>query len=56
MAASLGVAKDVAHQALYVGVDLTGLVPIPGLSTAAKTLLAIWDAADKVDVRESSAS
>ncbi|KAF9039833.1 hypothetical protein BJ165DRAFT_1530849 [Panaeolus papilionaceus] len=50
VASSLDIAADVAHQALYVGVDLLDLAPIPGLSTAAKTLLAIWDAADKVDL------
>jgi hypothetical protein len=31
-------------------VELLDLAPIPGLATAAKTLLNIWDAVEAVDV------
>jgi len=33
-----------------MGVELLDLAPIPGLATAAKTLLNIWDAVEAVDV------
>jgi hypothetical protein len=42
---------DIAHQALIVGVDLLELAPVPGLRAAALTLLNVWDALQKVDVR-----
>ena len=47
---TLGTAADVVHEALYVGVELFDLAPVPGLSLAARTLLNIWDAAQNVDV------
>jgi hypothetical protein len=34
-----------------MGVDLLDLAPVPGLGTAAVTLLNVWDALQKVDVR-----
>jgi len=34
-----------------VGVDLLDLAPVPGLRAAALTLLNVWDALQKVDVR-----
>lgn len=39
-----------AHEALYFGVEVLDFAPIPGLATAAKTLLNIWDAFETVDV------
>ncbi|PPQ72431.1 hypothetical protein CVT24_003126 [Panaeolus cyanescens] len=50
VASSIDWGADIAHEALYVGVELLDFVPIPGLSVAAKTLLAIWDAAEEVDL------
>ncbi|PPR04893.1 hypothetical protein CVT26_012713 [Gymnopilus dilepis] len=47
---TLGTAADVVHEALYVGVELFDLAPVPGLSLAARTLLNIWDAAQNVDM------
>jgi len=41
---------DVAHELLIVGSDFLELAPIPGLSPAARSLLEIWDAVQKVDV------
>ena len=34
-----------------MGVDLLDLAPVPGLRVAALTLLNVWDALQKVDVR-----
>jgi hypothetical protein len=34
-----------------MGVDLLDLAPVPGLRAAAVTLLNVWDALQKVDVR-----
>ena len=39
------------HQALVMRVDLLGLAPVPGLRAVAVTLLNVWDALQKVDVR-----
>ncbi|KAF9555212.1 hypothetical protein CPC08DRAFT_139849 [Agrocybe pediades] len=47
---ALGTAADVAHEALFLGVELLELAPIPGLRAAASTLLDIWDAAQNVDM------
>jgi hypothetical protein len=46
----LGTAADVAHEALFIGVDLLDLAPVPGLKPAAELLLNIWDASQQVDV------
>lgn len=44
MAASIG------HEALFAGVDLLQLAPVPGLNTAGNILLNIWDAIELVEV------
>lgn len=54
IASSLGTVADVAHEALYIGVELLDLAPIPGLAPAAKTLLNIWDAVEAVDMHRLS--
>ncbi|KAK7455814.1 hypothetical protein VKT23_010848 [Stygiomarasmius scandens] len=48
-ASVLGTAGLVAHEALLVSVDLLELAPVPGLRSAASTLLTIWDALQMVD-------
>jgi hypothetical protein len=47
----IGTSLNITHQALVTGVDLLDLAPVPGLRAAALTLLNIWDALQKVDVR-----
>lgn len=37
------------HDVLDIGSDALGLVPIPGLATAAATLLKIWDCVSQVE-------
>ena len=44
MAASIG------HEILFTGVDLLQFAPVPGLNTAGKILLSIWDAVELVEV------
>jgi abelson tyrosine-protein kinase 1 len=44
MAASIG------HEVLFTGVDLLQFAPVPGLDTAGKILLGIWDAVEMVEV------
>ena len=39
----MGTAADIAHEALFIGVDLLDLAPVPGLRPAAQLLLNIWD-------------
>jgi hypothetical protein len=46
----LGIAADITHEALFIGVDLLELAPVPGLKPAAQLLLNIWDASRLVDV------
>ncbi|KAJ8507429.1 hypothetical protein ONZ45_g10193 [Pleurotus djamor] len=46
----LSTAGDVTHELLELGVDYLGFAPVPGLQTAAKTLLQIWDALQAVDL------
>jgi hypothetical protein len=46
----LGNTVDVGYELLSVTGELLELVPIPRLAPAAKTLLAIWDAVQNVDV------
>jgi hypothetical protein len=46
----LGTAADITHEALFIGVDLLDLAPVPGLRPAAQLLLNIWDASQQVDV------
>jgi abelson tyrosine-protein kinase 1 len=46
----LGTAADITHEALFIGVDLLDLAPVPGLKLAAQLLLNIWDASQLVDV------
>jgi hypothetical protein len=46
----LGTAAEIAHEALFLGVDLLDLAPVPGLKLAAQFLLNIWDASQLVDV------
>ena len=50
-------AKYVGHElapvikdTLSVSTDLLSLAPLPGLEEAAKALLSVWDACQKVDV------
>lgn len=50
MSSALDLGTDILHEALFVGVDLLQLAPVPGLAEAAKTLLNIWDAVQQVDV------
>ncbi|KAF9523670.1 hypothetical protein CPB83DRAFT_862451 [Crepidotus variabilis] len=50
----LGTTTDIVHEVLTVGVEFLDLAPIPGLQTAAKTLLGIWDAAQAVDMNRLS--
>jgi hypothetical protein len=47
----IGTSLNITHQALVMGVDLLDLAPVPGLRAAAVTLLNVWDALQKVDVR-----
>ncbi|OJT03337.1 hypothetical protein TRAPUB_6115 [Trametes pubescens] len=44
----LGITSDIAHDLLALGSDLLGFAPIPGLGGVARTLLHIWDGAQKV--------
>lgn len=53
MKSALGTTADVVHELLEIGTDFLQLAPVPGLSSAAKTLLNIWDALEHVDVSES---
>ena len=46
----MGTAADITHQALFIGVDLLDLAPVPGLKPVAQLLLNIWDASELVDV------
>jgi hypothetical protein len=46
----LGTAADITHEALFIGVDLLDLAPVPGLRPAAQLLLNIWNASQQVDV------
>lgn len=49
-ASVLGVAAKVAHEGLFIGVDLLRFSPIPGLEIAGAVLLNIWDALELVDM------
>ncbi|KAF8890966.1 hypothetical protein BD779DRAFT_1515523 [Infundibulicybe gibba] len=49
-ASVLGTAGDIAHEALLMSVELLDFAPVPGLQTAAKTLLNIWDTLQMVDM------
>ncbi|KAJ3531793.1 hypothetical protein NMY22_g8005 [Coprinellus aureogranulatus] len=46
----LGNVADVSFELLSVGVEFLELAPVPGLAPAAKTLLAIWESVQQVDV------
>ncbi|KAH9924941.1 hypothetical protein B0H21DRAFT_886279 [Amylocystis lapponica] len=46
----LGTTADVVHEALLISVDVLEFAPLPGLHTAARTLLGIWDALQAVDI------
>lgn len=46
----LGTALDITHEGLLISADLLELAPVPGLQVAARTLLGIWDALQRVDV------
>ncbi|KAI0092226.1 hypothetical protein BDY19DRAFT_587910 [Irpex rosettiformis] len=41
-----------AHELLAIGVDVLEFAPVPGLVTAARVLLHIWDAAQGVDLNQ----
>ena len=45
-----GTAGDIAHEALFIGVDLLQFAPIAGLVGAGRMLLNIWDSVQLVDV------
>lgn len=45
----LGSATLIAHRTLLASMPLLELVPVPGLTMAAKLLLGIWDAVQEVD-------
>ncbi|GLB45720.1 putative protein tyrosine kinase [Lyophyllum shimeji] len=49
VASILGTAGDAAHEVLLTSVDLLDLAPVPGLASAARVLLNIWDALELVD-------
>ncbi|KAF7965529.1 hypothetical protein HWV62_43062, partial [Athelia sp. TMB] len=46
----LGTALAITHEGLLVSVDALEFVPVPGLQAAARTLLGIWDALQRVDM------
>lgn len=46
----LDVSLDVFHELLVLGSDFLEFAPIPGLSPAARSLVEIWDAVQKVDL------
>ncbi|KZV71600.1 hypothetical protein PENSPDRAFT_734076 [Peniophora sp. CONT] len=46
----LGPAADLAHQALFLGVDLLQFAPVPALDVAGKALLGIWDAVEMIEI------
>ncbi|KAK2463882.1 hypothetical protein APHAL10511_004054 [Amanita phalloides] len=50
----LGPTITLAHEALYAGVELLELAPLPGLAPAARTLLEIWDALGTVDMNRAA--
>ncbi|VDC00982.1 unnamed protein product [Peniophora sp. CBMAI 1063] len=52
--AVLGPAANLAHEALFVGVDLLQFVPVPALDVAGKMLLSIWDAVELIEVNRLS--
>ena len=41
----------IAHDVIFFGLDLLECTPVPGLASAAQTLLKIWDAVQLVNVR-----
>lgn len=47
----LGTATDVTHEVLKFSVDFLDFAPVPGLQSAARTLLMIWDSVELIDVR-----
>lgn len=46
----LGTATGVCHEALHMSIDILSVAPVAGLGDAARTLLCIWDAFQKVEV------
>ncbi|KAL0952988.1 hypothetical protein HGRIS_007199 [Hohenbuehelia grisea] len=46
----LDLAANAAHDILELGTDFLDFAPIPGLQSAARTLLAVWDALEGVDL------
>ena len=46
----MGTVVDITHEALFIGVELLDLAPVPGLKPVAQLLLNIWDASQIVDV------
>ncbi|KAG5640616.1 hypothetical protein DXG03_007905, partial [Asterophora parasitica] len=47
--AVLGTTGDVVHDVLITSMELLEFVPVPGLASAARVLLNIWDALQQVD-------
>lgn len=48
----MGAAAVLAHKTLLASVPALELIPVPGLTMAAKLLLNIWDAVQEVDVSD----
>ncbi|KAF8257566.1 kinase-like domain-containing protein [Lactarius quietus] len=46
---ALSTAASIGHEVLFTGVDLLQFAPVPGLNTAGKILLNIWDAIEMVE-------
>ena len=49
-ASALENVADITHEALFIGVELLELAPVPGLRRAVQVLLDIWDASQQVKV------
>ena len=46
----LSTAGDITHELLEFTLEFGEFIPVPGLETAVKTLLRIWDVIQMVDV------
>ncbi|KAG5650844.1 hypothetical protein H0H81_010855 [Sphagnurus paluster] len=47
---TVDLAGDAAHEVLAAGAELLTFAPVPGLDIAAKVLLGIWDALQRIDM------
>ncbi|VDC00978.1 unnamed protein product [Peniophora sp. CBMAI 1063] len=50
----LGPAASLAHEALFLGVDLLQFAPVPALDVAGQVLLSIWDAVEMMETNRLS--